>query len=319
MINRQLIFNGHNPAEGVRNFFDLGEWWDGVMNNMCKSMYDGMFSVADSWFKGMFDDLNGMITDSSTYITQSPEQWNATGFAFIRSIAENICIPIAGCMITFVFCLELVHLVQENNQMHPITPERIMLVLIKLCIFLYIASKSFDIVMGIFDIGSWASAQVNSATAGELGNIKLKDILSEPDNGQYGFAEVFGMLANMLLILFARVIVYILAAAIFIKVNLWYMELLIYMSASPIPMSTFLHREWGQIGNNYVRKIIAVSFEGFFMLIAFGLYSALVTNLAFSTDDNFLFKLALTIGCGAALFFTLCKSGNISSSVFNAH
>lgn len=300
-----------NPIDAV------GEWWAGVMNNMCKSMYDGMYNVADSWFQGMFEDLNGMIMDSSAYITQSPEEWNATGFAFIKSIAENICIPIAGCMITFVFCLELVHMIQENNQMHPITPERIMLVLIKLCIFIYIASKSFDIVMGIFEIGSWASAQVNSATAGELGSIDLDKILITP--ASYGFTEIFGMLANMLLIIVARVIVYILAAAIFIKVNLWYMEMLVYMSASPIPMSTFLHREWGQIGNNYVRKMIAVCFEGFFMLIAFGLYSALVTNLAFSDGDEFIFKLALTIGCGAALFFTLCKSGNISASIFNAH
>lgn len=319
MINRQFIFNGHNPAEGVRNFFDLGEWWDGVMNNMCKSMYDGMFSVADSWFQGMFGNLNSAITDSSAYITQSPEKWNAAGFAFIKGIAEDICIPIAGYMITFVFCLELIHMIQENNQMHPITSERIMLVLIKLCIFMYIASKSFDIVMGIYDIGSWASKQVNLATAGELGNIELGDILTPPKDDVYGFAEVFGMLANMLLILFARVIVYMLAAAIFVKVNFWYMLMLIYMSTSPVPMSTFLHREWGQVGNNYVRKIIAVSFEGFFMLIAFGLYGALVTNLAFADDDDFLFKLALTIGCGVALFYTLCKSGEISSSVFNAH
>lgn len=311
MLNQVLAF--FNPAEAI------GEWWAGVMNNMCKSMYDGMFSVADSWFKGMFDDLNGAIKDSSAYITQSPEKWNATGFAFIKGIAEDICIPIAGCVITFIFCLELVHLVQENNQMHPITPERIMLELIKLCIFLYIASKSFDIVMGIFDIGSWASAQVNSATAGELGNIELDKILTHPKGDKYGFAEVFGMLANMLLILVARVIVIVLAVAIFIKVNLWYMELQVYMSVAPIPMSTFLHREWGQTGNNYVRKMIAVCFEGFFMLIAFGLYSAFVTNLAFAEDDDFLFKLALTIGCGVALFFTLCKSGNISSSVFNAH
>lgn len=302
-----------NPADAI------SEWWANTMNNICKSMYDGMFSVADSWFRDMFKDLNGMITSSSAYITKSPQTWNGTAFDFIKGIAENACIPIAGCMVTFVFCLELIHMIQENNQMHPITPERVMLLLMKLCLFLFIASKSFDIVMGIYDIGSWASTQVNSAAAGELENIELKNILTLPQNGVYGFGEVFGMLANMLLIIFARAIVYILAAAIFIKVNLWYLEMLLYMSVSPIPMSTFLNREWGQIGNNYVRKMIAVCFEGFFMLAAFGLYSALVTNLAFSEGDDFRLKLAMTIGCGVALFYTLCKAGNISSSVFNAH
>lgn len=301
------------PADAV------GEFLDNLIERICRALYDGMYEEADKQFQGMFDSLNGMITDSTAYITQSPQEWSPTAFSFIKGIAENVCIPIAGCMVTFVFCLELMRMVQDDNQMHAITPEKMLLTLMKLGMFLLIAGKSFDIVMGIYDIGSWAAERVNPGAAGATGSINLDDILKPPADGTYDFGAVFTMLTNMLLIILARAVVYILAAAIFIKTNLWYLELLIYTSAAPIPMSTFMNREWGQVGSNYVRKIIAKCFEGFFMLVAFGLYSALVANLQFSEDSNFMMKLFMTIGCGAALFYTLCRAGNISSSVFNAH
>ena len=289
------------------------------MNSFCRAMYDGLYSVAESQFKGMFESLNDMISDSTAYITQSPQAWSSTAFSFIKGIAENASIPLAGCIITFVFCMELVHMVQDNNQMHAITPEKVIIVMLKLGCFLLIASKSFDIVMGVYDIGSWAAGQVNPLAAGGAGEIGLDEILLRPEDDKYTLGLVFTMLINMILICLARVVVFALAVAIFVQTNLWYLELLIYTSVAPLPMSTFMNREWGQIGNNYVRKIIAVCFQGFFMLVAFGLYSALVTNLQFAEGDDFMLKLFMTIGCGVALFFILCKSGNISASVFNAH
>ena len=310
MQPRILAFN---PLDSVSEFFE------NLMNSFCRAMYDGLYSVAESQFKGMFESLNDMISDSTAYITQSPQAWSSTAFSFIKGIAENACIPLAGCIITFVFCMELVHMVQDNNQMHAITPEKVIIVMLKLGCFLLIASKSFYIVMGVYDIGSWAAGQVNPLAAGGAGEIGLDEILLRPEDDKYTLGLVFTMLINMILICLARVVVFALAVAIFVQTNLWYLELLIYTSVAPLPMSTFMNREWGQIGNNYVRKIIAVCFQGFFMLVAFGLYSALVTKLQFAEGDDFMLKLFMTIGCGVALFFILCKSGNISASVFNAH
>lgn len=310
MQPRILAFN---PLDSVSEFFE------NLMNSFCRAMYDGLYSVAESQFKGMFESLNDMISDSTAYITQSPQAWSSTAFSFIKGIAENACIPLAGCIITFVFCMELIHMVQDNNQMHAITPEKVIIMMLKLGCFLLIASKSFDIVMGVYDIGSWAAGQVNPLAAGGAGEIGLDEILLRPEDDKYTLGLVFTMLINMILICLARVVVFALAVAIFVQTNLWYLELLIYTSVAPLPMSTFMNREWGQIGNNYVRKITAVCFQGFFMLVAFGLYSALVTKLQFAEGDDFMLKLFMTIGCGVALFFILCKSGNISASVFNAH
>ena len=216
------------------------------MNNFCKAMYDGLYSFADSQFKGMFESLNGMISDSTAFITQSPQAWSSTAYSFIKGVAENVCIPIAGCIITFVFCLELIHMIQDNNQMHAITPEKMVLLLLKLGIFLLIASKSFDIVMGVYDIGSWAAKHVNPDAAGSVGNIDLSQILKPPKDDKYDLGMVFSMLINTLLICLARVVVFALAVAIFVQTNMWYLELLIYTSVAPLPMSTFMNREWGQ-------------------------------------------------------------------------
>lgn len=295
----------------------MGEFLDNLITIFCKNLYDGLYQVANMQFQGMFESLNNNIASSAAYITQTPDNWSHNAFLFVRNIAENVCIPLAGYIIAFVFCLEVIHIVQENNQMNNITPERMLIILLKFALFIFLASKSFDIVMGVYEIGSWASARINGIGAAPLSVPDLSTIISEPE--RYFFDSVFEMLINLILIFAARIVVFALAVAIFIKVNLWYLELLMYTSIAPIPMSTFMNKEWGQIGQNYTRKIIAVCFEGFFMLVAFGLYSALLTNLVVSGEEDFVYKLFMAIGSGIALFIMLCKSGNISASVFNAH
>ncbi len=132
--------------------------------------------------------------------------------------------------------------------------------------------------------------------------------------------HVFKMLANFLLTFFAKLIIYAITIAITLRVNLWYLELLVYASAAPIPFSTFINKEWGQMGTNYSRKMMAVAFEGFFMLVVFGLYGALSRNvLSASGADAYMAGMATTCGCGIALFLMLGKIGNISASIFNAH
>jgi hypothetical protein len=227
---------------------------------------------------------------------------------------------VAGCIITFVFCLEMIRLVQQDNHMHPVKPEDVLIILTKLCIFLYIASRSFDIVDGIAGIGRWAAQRVNPSAASDLTASSLKNLIEPKGEGElYDFGDVFMMMSNLLLVAAARILSFAVAVAIYVKVNIWYMELLVYMSVAPIPMSTFMNREWGQMGQNYVRKMLAVGFEGFFMLLMFGLYSALLTKVVTGGGDDFTWNMLVSVGCGIALLLMLAKSGNISASVFNAH
>lgn len=298
----------------------IGEFFD----NLIKSAYQGLYNATNYHFTGMTNTMNRGIIEASTVVTARPQSWNATAFSFIQGVAENAFIPVAACILTFIFCLEVIHLVQESNQMHNIKPETMLLLMLKLGICLFVCSKSFTIVNGFFDVAAEVSTKIGEAaieeesTASTLEDLGVSQVL---DDG-YSLGDVFKMLGNLLFTLIAKAIIYALTVAIMLKVNLWYLELLVYASAAPVPFSTFINKEWGQVGNNYIRKMLAVAFEGAFMLVIFGLYTALTRNALSAvpgSSDNYLMSMVKVCGCGAALFLMLGKAGNISASIFNAH
>lgn len=298
----------------------MSEFIDNLLQKIFKSLYQGLYWCAEKLFNNIQNVMDTGIANSRDVIMQSPQQWNGDAVSFVRSIAQNAVIPIAGCIITFVFCWQIISMVQESNQMHNIKPETMMLLMMKLGICLFICSKSFEIVNGLFSLGKWASEHIPFFSLGSTGTFSFQDVLDK-NLDDYDFGVVMQMLVNLLLTLIALGLIYALSIAIYIRTNIWYLELLIYASAAPIPFSTFINKEWGQVGTNYLRKILAMTFEGFFMLIAFGLYNVLVSKVINSSHapDQYLMSMVTTCGCGIGLFMILNKAGNISASIFNAH
>lgn len=302
------------------NPLEIGsEFIDNLLQNICKKMYQGLWDTTNDIFSSMQDVLAAHITRSKDLVSQTPKQWNSSAFSFIQGVAEDAAIPIAACILTFIFCWQLISMVQESNQMHNIKPETMMLLLLKLGICLLVCSKSFQIVNGLFDVAAWGVKQIHYDFSPDSGSLSLNDLFPR-EQEVYTFGLVFGMLVNMMITLIAKLAAYIISVAIYIRVNIWYLELLIYASSAPIPFSTFINKEWGQMGMNYTRKMLAMVFEGFFMIVAFGLYSAMVTHvLTTSASDSYLMSMVTSIGCGFALLMILVKTGNISASIFNAH
>lgn len=293
------------------------EFIDNLVQSIYSSMYQGLYSLTEKIFSKMQNVLDDGILRSRSILDQTPKEWNGTAFAFIQGVAENAIIPIAGSIIAFIFCWQLVSMVQESNQMHNIKPETMLLLLLKLAICLFVCAKSFDIVCGLFDLGHWAASHIPFVETGSTGN--LSNLVAAELN-EYTFGDVMGMLVNLIMTLLAEVLVYVLNIVMITRVSIWYLELLLYASAASIPFATFMNKEWGQVGTNYLRKMLAMSFEGFFMIAAFGLYEALVINVLSSTGrDEYMMSIVTTCGCGIGLVILLNKVGSISSSVFNAH
>lgn len=299
------------------------EFIDNLLQSVWKSMYQGLYNVTGAVFSKIQDVLSEGILRSRNILNSTPQEWNETAFAFIKGVAENAAIPIAGCIITFIFCWQLISMVQESNQMHNIKPETIVLLMIKLTICLLVCAKSFEIICGLFDLGHWATEHIKFV---EINNpdgsgIDFSTIL-DATLDEYDFGDVMTMLVNLIMTVIAQVIVYVLNVVMIIKVSMWYLELLIYASAAPIPFSTFINKEWGQVGMNYLRKILAMSFEGFFMIVAFGIYEAMVINIIVSNGnapDKYMMSIVTTCGCGFGLIMILNKTGSIAASIFNAH
>lgn len=295
------------------------EFIDNIVQNFCKNMYQGVWDNTNEVFEAMQGVLASYITKSRDLVSQTPKDWNASAFSFIQSVTENAAIPIAGCILTFIFCWQLISMMQESNQMHNIKPDTMLLLMLKLVICLLVCSNAFFIVNGLFDIAAWGVQQIPDTFSADSGSLSLNDLFPR-EQESYTIGLVLGMLVNYFITLLAQLAAYIISIAIYIRVNIWYLELLVYASASPIPFSTYINKEWGQVGMNYLRKMLAMVFEGFFMIVAFGLYNAMVIHvLSGSAGSNYLMSMVTSIGCGVALLMILSKTGTISASIFNAH
>lgn len=301
----------------------MSEFIDNLLNKIWMNLYQGLWDTVKDLFGWMQGVQADYIIKSRDLVTQSPEEWNATAFSFIKGVANNAVIPIAGCIITFVFCWQVISLVQESNQLHNIKPETMLLLLIKLVICLLICSKSFEIVNGMFDIASEAVSKISLAEIENVEAGSFEDAIDpyKRELGEYTLGMCGKMLMYVLVTFIAVLITYIISIAIYIRVNMWYLELLIYASAAPMPFATFMNKEWGQVGTNYTRKMLAMSFEGFFMLVMFGIYNAMTTHVltGAASGNSYVMNMITVIGCGFGLVLIVNKAGSISASVFNAH
>lgn len=294
---------------------ELSEFGDKLIQMVLKSLYDGMYAAVEKQFDGLFDSLNYQVGNAATMISNGPKAWNSGAFGTVESIADNACIPIAACFITVIFCWELIHLVQEsNNSMSDVKPDKIMLTLMKFALCMFVCAKSFDIVMGFYEVGAWAATKLGGSTVDAFG-VSLGDFLpKEPD--KYEVIMLLDLAGYWVIIGIGRVVIFICSALIYIRVVMWFLEFLIYASAAPIPYSTWMNKEWSQVGMNYTRKMLAVAFEGFFMLLLFSIYGGVISGVDLT---DFTQSMIMIIGCGFALVLMMFKAGNISASIFNAH
>lgn len=295
----------------------VSEFWDNLLLLIIKSMYDPLYKSVEESLQGLFDSLNRELSQASSQIALGPRQWNGSAYELMQNISENVCIPLAAAFITVIFCWELIHLVQESNSMQNIQPERLMLVLIKFALCLIVCAYSFKIVMGFCDMGTWAAGKLRELTSASV-SISMEPSLSDlgVPADEYTIGSLMKLAGYKVTLVLASLGIWVCGILVYIRVMLWFVECLIYASTAPIPFSTWMNKEWSQMGMNYTRKMLALSFEGFFILLLFAVYGGVLGGLQL---DDFSQSLVMVIGCGFGLAVMMFKVGNISASIFNAH
>lgn len=295
----------------------MNEFFVNLEQSVLKSLYTGLYSVCEKLFKSMFDGLNEFIDSASQTLQQTPQSWNPSAFSTVKGIAENAFVPIASCFIACILAWELVHLLQESNQMGGMIMEKLLVLLFACVICVFLCSKSFDIVMSFFRLGANVTSRISGTMNGKFGEgLSLDGFLPQPENGKYSFAIIAEIAGDAILLGFANIIILACGIIIYIRVAIWFLEFLIYASAASIPNATWMNREWSQVGMNYTRKMLAVAFEGPFMLLLFSIYGGVISGIG---TGDFKKSVIMIIGCGFALAGMMFKVGNISASIFNAH
>ena len=266
-------------------------------------------------FESMFGEVNTQVQDIAVQVGQTPAGWNAGVFAMIRTLSETVVLPIAGIILTFVLCYELIQLIIEKNNLSDFDTFNIFKWIFKTFVAVFILTNTFNIVMGVFDLAQHTVNQSAGIISGslELGSDAMMDTIRASLEAM-GIGELLGLFFEVQIVRLCMLIM-----SVIIMIIVWGRMLEIYLTVSiaPIPLSTMVNREWGQVGNNYLKSLFALAFQGFLIMICVAIYAVLVGSIA--SSDSMHATIWTIAGMTALLCFILLKTGSISKSVFQAH
>ena len=285
--------------------------WDKITEWLKGLLVSGIISN----LSGLFDSINTRVADVASTVGKTPQAWNGSIFNMIRNLSENVVVPIAGIILTFVMCLELIQLLIDRNNMHDFETFIFFKWIIKTFAAVTIVTNTWNIVMGVFDL---AQHVVNEAAGVIIGDTAL-DVASlmtnmEAELNAMDIGPLFGLWFQSSLM---GIIAWALSICIFIIVYGRMIEIYMVTSIAPIPMATMANREWGQMGQNYLRSLFALGFQAFLIMVCVGIYAVLIKSISIGSDVTA--ALWTCLGYTVLLCFTLFKSSSVAKSIFNAH
>ena len=287
---------------------------------------DTIFQKITEWLKemlvsgimeslsGMFDSVNQQVSDVAAQVGTSPVNFSPGVFAMIRNVSESVIIPIAGLILTFIACYELIQLIIDHNNLANFETWIFFKWVFKTFVAVLLITNTFNITMAVFDVAQHvvnASAGIISgSTAVDASTLEsMRETLEEMELG-----PLLGLFLQSFVVQLCSMI---LSVVIFVIVYGRMVEIYLMTSLAPIPFATFGNREQSQIGQNYLRSLFALGFQGFLIMICVGIYAVLIQSVSFS--DNIVASLWGIMGYTVLLCFTLFKTGTLAKSVFNAH
>ena len=288
---------------------------DSIFDKITQAINDFLISLIEGSLSTMFNDVNQKVGTIATEVGKTPQQWNSSVFSIIENLSNSVIVPIAGLIITFVLCYELISMIIDKNNMHDIDTFMFFKYFFKACVAVLIVSNTFNLIMAVFDVGQHIVSNSAGVIAGNT-NINISSALTNlrPTLEAMGTGELFLlMLETALVSLCMKILSVCITVVIFGRM----IEIYLYSSVGAIPFATMANREWGQVGSNYLRGLVALAFQGFFIMVCVGIYAALVNSFTATSDIHpTIFSIAAYT---VVLCFTLFKTGSISKSIFNAH
>ena len=285
--------------------------WDKITEWLKEMLVSGIVSN----LTGMFDATNQKVAEISGQVGLTPQAWNGGIFNMIQNLSETVIVPIAGAILAFVMTLELIQLITDKNNLNDVDTWMFFKWSFKSAAAVLIVTNTWNIVMGVFDAAQSVVARASGVIVGDtsinIANVMvdLEERLMEMDLG-----PLFGLWFQSL---FIGITMWALYICIFIVIYGRMIEIYLVTSVAPIPMATMMGKEWGGMGQNYLRSLIALGFQAFLIIVCVAIYAVLVQNIA--TESDVIMAIWSCVGYTVLLCFTLFKTGSLAKSVFNAH
>ena len=288
------------------------------METVLKAISDWIKSLLTaaimSNLNGLFDDVNTQVGSIAQQVGTKPSAFEPRVFAMIEALSRNVVLPIAGIILTFIACYELIQMITEHNNMAQFEPALLMKWIFKTAVSVWLISNTFEIIMAVFDV----TQQVVANSSGIIsGNTRVNDIglsMLQSSMMQMDVGPLFGLFLQSF---FIGITMRILSIVIFVIVYGRMIEIYLMTSLAPIPFATSVNREVGHMGHNYFKSLFAVGFQGMLIMVCVAIYAVLVQSIA--TDGDMMNAIWTCVGYTVLLCFVLFKTGSLSKSIFGAH
>ena len=285
--------------------------WDKITEWLKEMLISGISSN----LSGMFDATNQKVAEISGQVGLTPQAWNGSVFNMVRSLSENVIVPIAGVILAFVMTLELIQLITDKNNLNDVDTWMFFKWAFKSAAAVLIVTNTWNIVMGVFDV---AQSVVSSASGVMVSDasIDISSVLTDLETrlAEMDIGPLFGLWFQSM---FVGICTWALTICIFIVIYGRMIEIYLVTSVAPIPMATMMGKEWGGMGQNYLRSLLALGFQAFLIIVCVAIYAVLVQNIGTMTDISA--AIWTCMGYTVLLCFCLFKTSSLAKSVFNAH
>ncbi len=261
---------------------------DSILQQITDWLKEMLVSAIMGNLSGMFESVNNQVGEIATSVGMTPANFSPGVFAMVRNISESVIIPIAGLILTFIACYELIQMIIDHNNLANFETWIFFKWVFKTFVAVMLITNTFNITMAVFDV-------TETLMAMDLG-------------------PLLGLFLQSFIV---QVTMSALAIIIFVIVYGRMIEIYLMVSLAPIPLSTFGNREQSNIGQNYLRSLFAIGFQGFLIMICVGIYAVLIQSIAFS--DDIIGSIWGVMGYTVLLCFTLFKTGSLAKGVFSAH
>lgn len=285
--------------------------WTSIQEWLKEILVSGIMSN----LSGLFDSVNQKVADIAGQVGTTPQAWNSGIFNMVENLSETVILPIAGVILAFVMTLELVQIIMDKNNFNDIETAVFFRWIFKTACAILIVTNTWNIVMGVFDVAQQVVGQASGVIIGDT-SIDLASVLPDLEARltEMDIGPLFGLWFQSL---FVGITMWALTICIFLICFGRMIEIYLVTSIAPIPMATMLGKEWGGMGQNYLRSLFALGFQAFLIIICVAIYAVLVQNIAVDSDISA--AIWTCMGYTVLLCFTLFKTGSLAKSLFAAH
>lgn len=264
---------------------------------------------------GLFDNVNRQVAGIADNVGATPQAWNGGVFGMIRNLSDNVILPIAGVILALVATLELIQMIVDRNNMHDMDTFMLAKWVFKTACAVVIVTNTWNIVMAVFDVAQSVVSRASGLVIADT-DIRIDSVIVglEAKLAEMELGALFGLWVQSMFVGFTM---WALAIWVFIITYGRMIEIYLVTSVAPIPMATMANREWGQMGQNYLRSLFALGFQAFLIIICVAIYAILVRGIAVENDVST--AIWTCMGYTVLLCFTLFKTSSLARSIFHAH